>query len=365
MKKLSYILIFSFVLLITECDNNTHPVEQYIIKDKDTFYSSTPGPDGKTSSTMEELYHRIKHIFPDDTAGKNYTVAIAMHDVKNDWSKVLLKGIQTVFDIYNIEVLVITDGEFSQEKQIADIKNIISLNPDVLITLPLHREKTAAVLKKAANAGIELIFIDTKVSGLIPGKDFYSWAVGDAYRMGTLSAEVLAEHFHSPAQIALLRWTGDMFTVNQRSRGAKDYFQKNSNCIIVKEIFFTDFYEIPALIENLLEQYPDLKGLWTVWDTPAIEAIKTIQSLNADIIVSTCDLSREAAILLSEDSPLVGTSVDNPFYLGIMEGLLSLAALELINISEYYVVHADKVTKENLYTAWEQLYHEKLYPDQK
>lgn len=322
-------------------------------------YSNRPGPSGEKSNTMSDLQVLLKGCSKESVASKNYSVAIAMHDVQNDWSRAILFSLKKTLKEYGIKITIITDGEFDVEKQIVDIHNIIRQKPDLLITLPLDSEKCSPILKKAQKAGIKLVFIDAVPVDFKIG-DYGGWAVGDGFRMGVVSAQSLEESLTEGDEVALLLWKNRMFTVDERSAGAKKYLTESKKVSVIAEVFFSDFHEIPAIIDSLFKDKPTIKGLWTVWDTPAFEALGTIKKNKLDVKVATCDLSIDAAKALAENTHIIGLGVDHPYNHGITEALIAVATLEEISIPTYFVIPAQKVTRSNLSSSWENIFHKPL-----
>lgn len=349
-------------ILFYGCKKSHDRSEQMKDQSLSASFSNRPGPHGEKASSLDQLEKIISQLSFSDVAGKKHTIAIAMHDVQNDWSQALLSGVKETASKYDITISLITDGEFTIEKQIADIENIIRLKPDLLITLPLDAEKSLPILEKTASAGIKLVFIDA-VPTNFPREKYFGWAVGDGYRMGQLSAQALEESLEKGDEVALLNWKNKMFTVDERSAGAKEYLLESKNVTIVDERFFTDFHEIPEIIDSLLDQKPNLKGLWTVWDTPAFEAIRAIKKQNRSVKVATCDLSKDAAKALAQGRYIVGLGVDQPYKQGVAVTLLALSALENIKSPTYIVLPAQKVTRATLPSSWKNIFHKNL-PDE-
>lgn len=360
MRELTKVLsLFLFLLFFTGCKEKVHVRLTEVPVSKQAQFSHRKGPLGEKAYNLRDLKTLLRDVSSKDVAAKKYSIAIAMHDVHNDWSQALLTGLQETTQKFGINVSLITDGEFNVDKQIADIENIIRLKPDLLITLPLDAKRLLPVLKKVAQAHIKLVFIDA-VPENFPPEDYVGWAVGDGYRMGELSAEALVESLDSGSEVAMLCWKNKMFTVDERTAGAKAYLSSSESVRIVDTCYFSDFHEIPDIIDTLLFSNPDLKGLWAVWDTPALEAINAIKKHNRLIKVATCDLSKGVANELINGAYIVGIGVDHPYKQGEAEALLAIAALEKIQIPSYIVLPAQKVTRSNLSSSWNNIFHKNL-----
>lgn len=329
--------------LIPTPENTIHPI---------TRKSST----GEIATPIQELIKRVNILDVDQVKKEKFHVAISIHDLQTEWSKTLLLGIKEILTQYDVEIIAITDGEFNVKKQLADYQEILTLNPDLIITLPLNNEQIMIPLKEAITHNIKLIFTESRPKGLKTPQDYTGWVVGDSYVLGEISAELLSDHLKKSGKVALLHWKKKMFTANQRSLGAREHFQKIAGIEIVEELYFTERHEIPMLIDNLLEKHPDLSGLWTVHNTTALEAIKTFKKHNKRIPVTTIDLNKGIAQNLLNKGMLVGTAADHPYHQGITLGLLAIATLNNLKVPPFHVIHAEKITLKNLSKSWKRIF---------
>lgn len=318
------------------------------------------GPNGEVPNSVSSIINALKDLKVTDIQNKSYKVAIAMHDVNNDWSKAVLRGLKEALAYYGLEPIIITDGEMDIKKQLADYKNILSLKPDVLITLPVDSHDTSQALLQIQRSGVKIVFIDSVADGFTFPDKYQGWVVGDSYVLGASSAEILAKELDNKGKVALLLWKNKMFTVDQRAKGAIDKFKEYPNIEIVKEVYFEEFYQIKEPIEALLAEFPDLDGLWAVWDTPAFEAINVFKDKKADIKVTCIDMSSDVAKSIVNDDILIGTAADHPYDAGVGVALLSIAALENIELMDYYVVPAETITKDNIKQAWKNIYKQEF-----
>lgn len=363
MRVIHKVIVFSLLLFFSSCrKEQTVDSVKSSINDNAFLYSQRPGPNGEVANTLEQLQSELATLSKKDIRNKNYSVAIAMHDVHNDWSQALLMGMKNTLKEYGVSISLITDGEFNVDKQIADLENIIALKPELLISLPLDADKCSAVYRKAYEAGIKLVFIDAVPTGFTE-KEYSGWAVGDGYRMGELSATTLADSLKQGDEVALLLWKNKMFTVDERSAGAKKVLSESTKLNLISEVYFSDFHEITGIVDSLIGAHPNVKGLWTVWDMPAFEAMKAIRKSSKDIKVATCDLSHDAATYLAKGEMIVGLGVDHPYNHGVTESLIAVAALEKIQISSYFVIPAQQVTRSNLSSSWKNIFHKTLPMD--
>jgi ribose transport system substrate-binding protein len=157
------------------------------------------GPNGETPSSFDtteltdDEVNKIK-------AGK-YTAAIVMHYSGNDWSTAQIAGLNAEFARLGVKVVATTDAEFKPEKQVSDIETVMALKPDIIISIPTDPVATKAAFKKAAAAGIKLVFMDNVPAGMVGGKDYVSVVSADNKGNGAVSAHLFARALNGKGKV--------------------------------------------------------------------------------------------------------------------------------------------------------------------
>ena len=198
-----------------------------------------------------------------------------------------------------------TDGELKAEKQMADIESLIQLKPDVILHIAVDNDALAAVDKTIQAAGIKLVLIDTKPTGLEAGKDYVGLGAADNYANGAVAAEILAESIGGKGKVALLRWGFHVFQTEQRRDGALATFKaKYPDIEVVFDQDVNSVEETATTCENLLTKYPDIKGFWTAWDGMGTACTQAAMNMGRkDVAVTTIDLSKDSGLMIAQDSP--------------------------------------------------------------
>jgi len=148
------------------------------------------------SSSVADLAKMFDHEALERLKKGKFTAAICMHgmnDVRNDWSLLQIAGLRKTFEKLGVRVIVVTDGEFDIEKQIADYEHVISLKPDVIVTIPIDSARAAPILKKAVDGGIRIVFMDSVPNGFVAGKDYIGMVMADSYSNARFSGKLLAD----------------------------------------------------------------------------------------------------------------------------------------------------------------------------
>lgn len=290
------------------------------------------------------------------------TAAIVLHYGGNDWATAQVNGLRSRFEELGIEVVAVTDADFDPGQQVSDIETVMAMNPDIIVSIPTDPVATAAAYQAAADAGIELVFMDNVPNGLEPGTDYVSVVSADNYGNGVVSAHLMAKALNGSGQIGLIYHEADFFVTQQRYEGFKTTIEEQYPDIeIVNErgIAGPDFAgDAQAVTDAWLTQYPDLDGIWAVWDVPAEGVMAAARAAGrTDLKIATEDLGTNVAIALAKNEMVVGLGAQVPFDQGVTEANLAAGALLGKTAPPYVALSALPVTHENVLEAWRVVYH--------
>jgi ribose transport system ATP-binding protein len=328
--------------------------------------------------TEEVLHHAVQRVsateiqLSDEQLAKikslQATAAIVLHYSSNDWSMAQVAGIQNQFAKMGIEVIAITDANFDAAKQIVDLETVMAKKPDIIISIPTDPVATADAYKKAAEQGVKLIFMDNVPKGLRIMSEYVSLVSADNYGNGVISAQIMGEKLGGKGKIALIYHAADFFATRQRYEAFRKIIRENYEDIqIVAEqgISGPDFAgDAEKAASAMLAEYPDLNGIWAVWDVPAEGVVAAIHgSGRNDVIVTTCDLGKNAAIEIARDGIIKGLGAQRPFDQGVTEALLAGYALLGVTAPGDVALSALPVTLDNVLEAWKTVYHRDPPPE--
>lgn len=317
------------------------------------------GPNGETPSGFETTELTDEEVAQIQAGG--YTAAIVMHYAGNDWSTAQVEGLKAEFARLNIEVVAVTDAEFKPEKQVSDIETVMALKPDIIVSIPTDPVATSAAFKKAAAAGIKLVFMDNVPADMVGGQDYVAVVSADNKGNGVASAHLMAKALNGEGKIGLIYHDADFFVTKQRYEGFSETLAQYPGIEVVEEkgIGGPDFAgDAQAAATALLTKYPDLDGIWGVWDVPA-EGIMAAarESGRLDLKIATQDLGTNVAIQLAKNELIVGLGAQRPYDQGIAEARLGAAALiGKAGLPNFVALGALPVSHDNVLEAWKTVY---------
>ncbi len=321
--------------------------------DKEILSKGPHGEEAISAKTLQLTEEEIQKV----KEGK-YKAAIVMHYAGNDWSKAQINGLKAAFTRMGIEVIAVTDAQFKAEKQVADIETVLAKSPDIIVSIPVDAVSTADAYKKAAEAGVKLVFMDNAPEGLEAGKDYVSVVSADNYGNGVEAADIMAKELGGKGEIGVIFHEADFFVTKQRTEAfEKRMKEKYPNIKIVARSGITDPNTGERLASAMLTKNPKLDGIFAVWDVPAEGVLAAARTAGRDnLVITTIDLGTNVALDIASGGIVKGLGAQLPFDQGIAEAALAGYALLGKETPPYVAVPSLKVSKENVLDAWKMVY---------
>ena len=315
------------------------------------------GPNGEeavNADTIEISEEQIEQI-----KEGGYTAAICLHYGGNDWSTSQQEGLKDTFGEMGIEVLAVTDANFSVEQQVSDIETVMALNPDIIVSIPTDATATSDAYKRAADAGITIVFMDNCPINMTAGEDYVSVVSADNYGNGYASALIMGEALGGEGKIGMVFYDADFFVTNQRDQGFRDGIAENFPDIeIVTEQGFTDENGCNEQADAILTQFPDIDGIYATWDVPMEGVLSSVRAAGKEgqIVLSTNDLGNNIAKEIAA-GVVAGVGAQLPYDQGVAEAKLAALALLGEECPAYVAVPAQPVSHDNVMDGYFAVYH--------
>jgi len=319
-----------------------------------------PGPNGEAPAPASAVELTPQEI--DKIKALKAKAGISLHFGGNDWSNAQVAGLKSEFARLGIDVVAVTDAGFSPDKQTSDIETMLAKKPDIIVSIPTDTTATAPAYQKAAAAGVKVVFMDLAAKGMAPGKDYVAIVSADNYRLGEVTANLMAKAIGGKGKIGMIYHGIDFPVNNQRRAGAEATFKNYPNIQIVekKGIVGPDFAgDAQNVASAMLSKYADLKGIWAIWDVPAEGVMAAARATGRlDLAVTAQDLGKIVALQLARNQLTVGVGAQVPFDQGVTEARVAAGALIGKKEPTFVSLGALAVTHENVQEAWTQVYHQ-------
>ena len=283
------------------------------------------GPHGEKAASPDDL--KLTEAEGAKIKAGHFKVGISMQTVNLDWSQLQVQGITDTLNKYGVAVTGVASAEYQVDKQIADIENTIQQHPDGIISIPVDFTATAPTYKKVSQAGIKLVFMDSIPTGLKHPEEYAAMISADSQGNGRIAAQILASCVAQGSTIGLVNFGVDYFSTNERTKGVREWMQKNRPDIKMKQVDFTDPSKVSQIAGDFLTGNPDVKGVFAVWDQPALDTLTSMRAQSIDIPVTTVDLGLQSAIEIAKGGPLKATGSQRPYDQGVAEAMAMMNAL--------------------------------------
>ncbi len=256
-------------------------------------------------------------IHPGCNAGSNTQLVKLTSAHKVAWSQNALDGAWRFAEEASIEQaaaqhgyqLLKTNANNSDIQQVQDIQNLINDRPDVLLVDPHTEDSEVSTILAARKACIPVIVVDRDVneSQATPGRDFATFIGSDFQKQGVLAADALINALGGPntkativelsgttgSSPAILRGGGFDGELTTKAPGIKIVAEQTANF---------DRATGQQVMATLIQQYPNIKGVFAHNDEMAIGAITALKAAGKhpgqDIKVVSIDGTKDAVNLV-------------------------------------------------------------------
>ncbi|MDR3494521.1 MAG: substrate-binding domain-containing protein [Ancalomicrobiaceae bacterium] len=283
----------------------------------------------------------------------NYTAGLVMHTQDAGWPKLQIDGITKTLNEFGIKVIGITDAKFQPGKQISDLEQMIARKPDVIFSIPIDPLSESAAYKKAAAAGIKLVFMDNVPTDMTPGKDYVSVTASDNEKNAYYAASELIKAIDGKGEVGIITLVYDYYySVAARKVGALKAFAEAPDVKVVQVSTFDAPEKAYGVASAMLTAHPNLKGVFVAWDTPAQQVIAAAKTLGRNLIVVTNDLAADSALNVARGE-FLAVGAQRPYDQGVAEAKSAAYALLGQPVPPYISVPTLRVKKVNLLSALE------------
>ncbi|MCV2866812.1 substrate-binding domain-containing protein [Defluviimonas sp. WL0075] len=290
----------------------------------------------------------------------NFTVAISMGWLGDDWASQQLIGLKETFEKLGIKVVAETNANWDDAKQIADLEAISVLQPDLLVSIPLNGQTTASAYKKIAEAGSKVVFIDQAVDGMEPGKDYAAIISSDNLALGMYLADALHEAIGGEGDVAAMYFANDFYVTNLRYEGfIARVMAKYPDMHVVVAAGHNDPNKGQEVAQGVLARYPSLDGMYASWSIPAMGAAIAANVAGrtpGDFKIVNENFDQIVALNMAQNGFIAGISSQRPYDQGVAEATIGALTLIGEETPSYVVVPPLKVTRDTLPEGYKTIY---------
>jgi len=203
-------------------------------------------------------------------AQKKYTIALIPGLTTDGFYITMNKGAKEAADKLGVEYIFQGAPEFNPTLQIPVLNAVIARKPDAILIAPTDKQQLIAPLKRAADAGIKIITVDTFIGEngqYQTGKgdaDFpLSYVASDNVEGGRVAARALAAAIGNKGKVYVSNVKPGISTTDQREQGFKEEMKKFPNITVLETQFNdNDANKAASQLAAVLARNSDLAGVF-------------------------------------------------------------------------------------------------------
>jgi len=317
------------------------------------------GPFGEKAASVDALFlsederKRVKE--------GNFTAAISFHYAGTAWSRLHEKGIKDEFESLGIALLATTDAHFNPDMQSKQLNGLLNLEPDVIISMPTDKVKTADAYKKIVQSETKLILITNVPEGLGP-EDYETCISVNEHSYGRIIGNGLGECMRelNKTHVGMIRHGMDFYATIQRDNAAEQIIlEEYPELVISGKTTFVHEEQVKEKVKDLMKEHPEIEGIYVSWEGPAMAAVAALSEIGRhDVVVATGDLEFKSALNMARGGAIRAVGAQKPYEQGRAMALAAANSLLNKEIPRYIGVEPLYVTRENLLKTWLKVFKE-------
>jgi ribose transport system substrate-binding protein len=158
-----------------------------------------------------------------------------------------------------VDKVFYANAEFSAEKQVSDLEDLLTKDIDILIIQPVNPPAVSSVIEDFYDGGTIVV---PCVSPLVTDK-YTASLMSDDKEFGATGAKFLVKALKGRGNIVALDGMDGITVAINRWAGAKEVFDQNPGIKILGKAFADwDYAKGKAAAENFLAAFPRIDGVW-------------------------------------------------------------------------------------------------------
>ncbi|WP_332695961.1 sugar ABC transporter substrate-binding protein [Halalkalibacter lacteus] len=271
------------------------------------------------------------------------TIVVVLKDLDTQYWKIVKAGAEKGFRDFGIDGKVMAPSYESEEDgQEYLLKKVLKENPDALIVSP-NDSSIIPFLKEFYEKDIPVLLIDTDA----PWENKTSYIGTDNFDLGRMGGMLLASQLQPGSKVALIAGDINHPISGDRIKGAKHSLQAAGVKIATEKFDLPNETEqIKEVMETVLQDHPDVKGVFAETDIKALAAYEVIEEYGLTIPVIGADGINEMIDLI-EEGALPGTVAQNPYDMGYLSVESALKVIKGENVWKNVDTGVDIIIKGN------------------
>ena len=178
------------------------------------------------------------------------------------------------------------EAAYAEQEQI--VRDLLAADVDALVIAPVDIDRADVYVGMAAERAVPLLTIDEKITDV-------PYIGSDNYAIGQMAAAYMAEHIPEGGTVGILAGVAQQDAHRQRVAGFRDYVREHGGLRLVAVTMDAAQYREAALqTERMIEEHPDLAGLFVTSAIMSLGAVDTLSAHTAHLVLVGVDTQNDA-----------------------------------------------------------------------
>ncbi len=272
-------------------------------------------------------------------------VVLVLKDLDLEYWQYIKAGAEKGFEDFGIEGKVIAPKIGTVEAQTEMLERVLKEKPDVLVVSPVYAPSVIPQMEEFVERDIPVLLIQTDD----PWKNKTSYIGTDDLELGKRIGVLMASRLQPGDQVALL--SGRTSVDNRRLKGAKASLEAVGIKIVTEKegLPNDDIHSevVTNLMETILQEHPNLKGVVATSDYIALPALNVIEKQGLKMPVVGANGITEMLELV-EKGKLSSAIAQNPYDMGYLSVQAASKVINGEKVSENIDSDVDIITEGNV-----------------
>ncbi|MEO3926840.1 substrate-binding domain-containing protein [Micromonosporaceae bacterium B7E4] len=275
-----------------------------------------------------------------------YKICFSNAALNNPWRQVGFKTMQAEVEAQRsrIREFVHVDAEGKDQKQIADINDLLGKGCDALIVSPNTTATLTPAVEAACRAGLPVVVFDRGVNTKCP-VTFINPIGG--YGFGHVGAEFVSQQMKPGGKLLALRILPGVDVLETRWSAAKVAFDKAKVDVVGVEFTDGDPAKTKKIVDDYLQRYGTIDGVWMDAGAVAVAAVEAFQDAGKPVPPMNGEDQLDF-LKIWKDKNLTAIAPTYPTYQWRTPVIAALRILDGQQVSNPWKLPQPTVTRENL-----------------
>ncbi|WP_326559334.1 substrate-binding domain-containing protein [Micromonospora sp. NBC_01796] len=275
-----------------------------------------------------------------------YKICFSNAALNNPWRQVGFKTMQAEVEAQRsrIKEFVHVDAEGKDQKQIADINDLLGKSCDALIVSPNTTATLTPAVEAACQAGLPVVVFDRGVNTKCP-VTFINPIGG--YGFGHVGAEFVSQRMKPGGKVLALRILPGVDVLETRWSAAKVAFDKAKVDVVGVEFTDGDPAKTKKIVNDYIQRYGTIDGVWMDAGAVAVAAVEAFQDAGKPVPPINGEDQLDF-LKMWKDQKLTAIAPTYPTYQWRTPIIAALRILEGSEVSSPWKLPQPTITEDNL-----------------